>query len=71
MPPECLAIACRVTGGGVSFDTLPEVRYATHGGQVGAPHSVATPFTPDSQCIEGQWQHVRHVKPVAMLGTQG
>ena len=35
---------------------------ATHGGQVGAPIGVATPFTPDSACIAGEWSHVRHVK---------
>src|SRR5439155_19962092 len=35
---------------------------ATHGGQVGAPIGVATPFTPDSACIAGEWSHVRHIK---------
>ena len=35
---------------------------ATHGGQVGAPIGVATPFTPDSACIAGEWTHVRHIK---------
>jgi hypothetical protein len=36
---------------------------ATHGGQVGAPIGVATPFTPDSACIAGEWTHVRHIRP--------
>src|SRR5439155_1409841 len=36
---------------------------ATHGGQVGAPIGVATPFTPDSACIAGEWRHVRHIRP--------
>src|SRR5207244_12650538 len=27
---------------------------ATHGGQVGAPIGVTTPFTPDSACIAGE-----------------
>jgi hypothetical protein len=53
---------CRVTGGGRQFESNPQVRYVTHGGQVGASVGVATPFTPDSDCIKGQWQHVRHIK---------
>jgi hypothetical protein len=53
---------CRVTGGGVSKSTCPTVKISTHGGQVGAPHSVETPFTPDAECIKGEWQHVRHIK---------
>src|SRR2546426_1112628 len=36
---------------------------ATHGGQAGAPIGVATPFTPDSACIAGEWTHVRHIPP--------
>src|SRR5438034_1332917 len=36
---------------------------ATHGGQVGAPIGVATPFTQDSACIAGEWSHVRHIRP--------
>jgi hypothetical protein len=35
---------------------------ATHGGQVGAPIGVATPFTADSPCIAGEWTHVRHIR---------
>ena len=30
---------------------------------MGAPVGVATAFTPDSVCIQGEWQHVRHIKP--------
>src|SRR4029077_12893443 len=54
---------CRVTGGGKIFDVDPRTKatYATHGGQVGASIGVATPFTPDSACIKGQWTHVRHI----------
>ena len=62
---ECEVIAvggCRVTGGGITTNTFPAVRIATHGGQVGAPYSVPTPFTPDSDCITGEWQHVRHIR---------
>ena len=55
--------ACRVTGGGVVDNTFPAVIDATHGGQVGASVGVATPFTPDSACIKGEWTHVRHVRP--------
>ena len=53
---------CRVTGGGRQNGekTYPEARFVTHGGQVGAPVGTATPFDPDSPCIQGQWQHVRH-----------
>jgi len=70
---------CRVTGGGLVYacgSTLPgsdapqhcgdrasDAQDATHGGQVGAPVGVATAFTPDSVCIQGEWQHVRHIKP--------
>jgi hypothetical protein len=41
---------------------------ATHGGQVGAPIGVATPFDtgPEgigSACIKGEWTHVRHIRP--------
>ena len=35
---------------------------ATHGGQVGAPVGVPTAFTPDSACIAGEWEHVRHIR---------
>src|SRR6185369_4272479 len=41
------------------FDALD----ATHGGQVGAPIGTPTAFTPDSACIQGEWTHVRHIRP--------
>ena len=59
--------SCRVTGGGRQEDSLPSVRYVTHGGQVGAPVGNAG-FDPGtferegSECIHGNWQHVRHEK---------
>jgi hypothetical protein len=53
---------CRVTGGGRQDDTWPPVRYMTHGGQVGAPVGTATTFDPDSACIHGNWEVVRHDK---------
>jgi hypothetical protein len=59
-------LGCRVTGGGKLFNvnavTTPGALYSTHGGQVGAPFSTATAFDPDSNCITGQWEHVRHKK---------
>jgi hypothetical protein len=53
-----------VTGGAglAGSDTSPPVNFTTHGGQVGAPVGVATAFAPDSTCIQGEWQHVRHGK---------
>src|SRR5439155_496213 len=70
---------CRVTGGGLvdacgpdlpggdapehCGDRNSDALNATHGGQVGAPVGVATAFTPDSVCIQGEWQHVRHIRP--------
>jgi hypothetical protein len=36
---------------------------ATHGGQVGAPIGAPTAFSPDSVCIQGEWTHVRHLRP--------
>lgn len=69
-------LGCRVTGGGTvdacgtGFDpaTAPDsctepALDATHGGQVGASIGIATPFTPDSPCIKGEWTHVRHIRP--------
>jgi len=60
--------ACRVTGGGRQDDPLAypdNVRYVTHGGQVGAPVAnkvctVTEEFFLGNPCIRGQWQHVRH-----------
>jgi hypothetical protein len=62
--------ACRVTGGGRQDDPLVyphDVRYVTHGGQVGAPVgnrvcTVTTNFVIGNPCIHGRWTHVRHVK---------
>jgi hypothetical protein len=53
---------CRVTGGGKVTDTFPPIVDSTHGGQVGSPIGVATVFDPDSACIAGEWEHVRHNK---------
>jgi hypothetical protein len=62
--------ACRVTGGGRQDDplTFPDnVRYVTHGGQVGAPVGiqvceVTDDFYLGNPCIHGRWTHVRHVQ---------
>jgi hypothetical protein len=62
--------ACRTTGGGKQpqDDTCPEVRYVTHGGQVGASFGVAgapdcaTDTGFNNPCIRGEYQHVRHIK---------
>jgi hypothetical protein len=62
--------ACRVTGGGRQDDPLVfphDVRYVTHGGQVGAPVGnrvceVNTNFFLGNPCIHGRWTHVRHVQ---------
>ena len=59
---------CRVTGGSnhqtnmwqSACITTPLPTHTSHGGQVGAPFSVGTPFTPNSPCISGEWQHNRH-----------
>ncbi|MDB6033361.1 MAG: hypothetical protein JWM16_3699 [Verrucomicrobiales bacterium] len=72
---ECApSAACRVTGGGrqESDKTFanpnnpalvgPQARYVTHGGQVGAPVGNETAFDPDSDCIHGNWTHVRHIQ---------
>jgi hypothetical protein len=75
---RCASMAgCRVTGGGrqdattsrSSFvfprqggiDCLSDlaVRYVTHGGQVGGR---PMEFDPDSECIQGNWEHVRHAQ---------
>jgi len=65
--------ACRVTGGGRQDDPTvcpSNVRYVTHGGQVGAPvgNKVCSIDTnlPNyflgNPCIHGRWTHVRHAK---------
>lgn len=68
---------CRVTGGSNhqtnSFQsaciTTPLPTHVSHGGQVGAPFSVGTPFTPNSACISGEWQHNRHLKGNSLVGV--
>ena len=68
---------CRVTGGSnhqtnsyqASCITTPLPVYTSHGGQVGAPFSVAAPFAPNSPCISGEWQHNRHLQGNALVGT--
>jgi hypothetical protein len=60
--------ACRTTGGGRQDDPLvypANVRYVTHGGQVGAPVgnkvcTVLEQFYLGNPCIHGRWTHVRH-----------
>lgn len=61
-PPEESGLGCRTTGGGRQAASFPAVRYVTHGGQVGAPVGNETAFSPDSTCIQGNWEHVRHIK---------
>lgn len=63
-------LGCRVTGGGrqdAPLDYPQNVRYVTHGGQVGAPvgnHicTVTADFAMGNPCIHGRWQHVRHMQ---------
>lgn len=70
--------SCRVTGGG--RQDLPEacpanVRYVTHGGQVGAPvgnmvcsiNTNLPNYFLGNPCIHGRWTHVRHMQG----GTMG
>ena len=67
---------CRVTGGSnhqtnsyqAACIMTPWPTYTSHGGQVGAPFSVATPFTPNSPCISGEWQHNRHLQGNGLVG---
>ena len=62
--------ACRVTGGGRQDapNVFPaNVRYVTHGGQVGAPVGdaiciVTSQFPIGNPCIHGRWTHVRHMQ---------
>jgi hypothetical protein len=62
--------ACRVTGGGRQDSPIvypDNVRYVTHGGQVGAPVGdricvVLTNFYLGNPCIHGRWTHVRHMQ---------
>ncbi len=66
-PPADGPGGCRTTGGGRQVASFPAVKYVTHGGQVGAPVGNETAFAPDTKCIQGNWQHVRHEKG----GTRG
>ena len=63
-------------GGGICAPACGDPQFnaldATHGGQVGAPIGVQTPFGPicdlkkgttGSACIRGEWTHVRHIRP--------
>jgi hypothetical protein len=60
---ETLVPGCQVFSGGklTAECTYPQVRYATHSGQVGAPAGVMTAFDPDSGCVIGSWQHERQI----------
>jgi len=69
---------CRVTGGSNkqegSMYTAPCIagpapNFVSHGGQVGASRSLATPFRPNSPCISGEWEHNRHLKKNSLLGV--
>jgi protocatechuate 3,4-dioxygenase beta subunit len=69
MEVECgMPGSCRVTGGGRQEHYFPDdVRYVTHGGQVGAPvgnegFDPGTYEREGSECIHGNWEHVRHQK---------
>jgi hypothetical protein len=70
-----VANACRVTGGGRQDLNDPngsvcptDVRYVTHGGQVGAPvgdkvcsiDTTLPNYWLGNPCIHGRWTHVRH-----------
>lgn len=68
---------CRVTGGSnhqtnswqTPLLTTELPTHISHGGQVGAPFSVETPFSPNSPCIWGEWQHNRHLKGNSLVGV--
>jgi hypothetical protein len=55
-------LAWPLQGGGIECLEGMDVRYVTHGGQVGAPVGNAITFDPDSECIQGNWEHVRHAQ---------
>jgi hypothetical protein len=55
-------LAWPLQGGGIECIEGEDVRFVTHGGQVGSPAGNATTFDPDSACIRGSWEHVRHTK---------
>jgi hypothetical protein len=68
---------CRVTGGSNKQSnasqapciTSPAPTFVSHGGQVGASRSLATPFHPNSECISGEWEHNRHLKKNSLVGV--
>jgi hypothetical protein len=68
---------CRVPGGSnkqlnshqSDCVTTPLPSFLSHGGQVGAPFSVGTPFQPNSPCISGEWEHNRHLKQNSLVGV--
>ena len=49
--------------------TTPTPSFVSHGGQVGAPSAVPTPFTPASALISGAWQHNRHLTHSSLVGS--
>ncbi len=67
----------RVTGGSNRETNMFQARcittalptFVSHGGQVGAAYSVATPFNPNSECISGEWQHNRHLRGNSLVGN--
>jgi hypothetical protein len=69
--------SCRVTGGSnhqlntyqAPCITTPPPTFVSHGGQVGAPFSVASDFAPNSPCISGEWQHNRHLQGNSLVGS--
>src|SRR5438132_5125374 len=51
-----------VRGAGALDTCASPALEATHGGEVGSPVGAPTAFSPDSACIAGEWQHVRHFR---------
>lgn len=68
---------CRVTGGSnhetnntqSACITNPPPTFVSHGGQVGAALSDETPFTPNDPCIDGAWEHNRHLTANSLVGS--
>jgi hypothetical protein len=70
-------LGCRVTGGSnkqtntyqaACITTTPPT-FVSHGGQLGAPYSAETAFTPYSPCISGEWEHNRHLTKNSLVGV--
>jgi len=70
-------IGCRVTGGSnhqtntyqaPCILTTPPT-FVSHGGQVGAPFSAHSSFSPYSPCISGEWEHNRHLTKNSLVGV--